>query len=691
MKKFLLSLLCLVGFTAAYADEVVFVADGATYSGTAETVTVKNNSSGNISGETFASDNITITHTKNNSNASNVASKAVRWYQDDLLTITPSAGTTITKIEAVIASGSKGAFSAPIGTVEGKGTTAGSSVTWTGSTTDPLVLTAVKQVRFSYMVITYSAGAVTKVSQPVITPNGGEITADTEISISCDTEDASIYYTIDGTDPTTASTLYEAPFKLASDATVKAIAVKEGLENSSIASATFNFPISYANIAEFIDAEDANAATISGTVTVVAQHGNYLFIQDESGKLIVFGSIGKTYNNGDQLTGIKGKYKLYNGLPEMESPVASTFGTATAGTAVEPETLTVEELSIDNLLAYIKLEGATISNISSKNATITDETGSVPLYNSLGIDLVAGENLTIVGFISCYKTTMQIMPLSITSASGKEVVEAPVIKPNGGAISKDQTIEITCATEGASIYYTVDGTDPTTESTLYEAPFTLDEECTIKAIAVADDMENSSIAEAAFTFTSENTRIVTYDFTTPSSLTPAQEEPALGQEAFVVLNDVELTAGDVTLVCAKGTATTDSRIWAGNNAYDLRIYKGSTMTISVENGTLTSIAFEGGDINNTYASSDNGTFEGKTWTASDEETKSVVFSISKNAKINTITVTYQYNSTSDIEDVVVESDEAVEYFNLQGVKIANPENGLFIRKQGNKASKVFVK
>lgn len=43
----------------------------------------------------------------------------------------------------------------------------------------------------------------------------------------------------------------------------------------------------------------------------------------------------------------------------------------------------------------------------------------------------------------------------------------------------------------------------------------------------------------------------------------------------------------------------------------------------------------------------------------------------------------------------IEMDEVIdgeaEYFNLQGVKVANPENGLYIKKQGNKASKVLVK
>lgn len=44
-----------------------------------------------------------------------------------------------------------------------------------------------------------------------------------------------------------------------------------------------------------------------------------------------------------------------------------------------------------------------------------------------------------------------------------------------------------------------------------------------------------------------------------------------------------------------------------------------------------------------------------------------------------------------VADVVIDENAAAEYFNLQGVRVANPENGIFIRRQGNKATKVLVK
>lgn len=46
---------------------------------------------------------------------------------------------------------------------------------------------------------------------------------------------------------------------------------------------------------------------------------------------------------------------------------------------------------------------------------------------------------------------------------------------------------------------------------------------------------------------------------------------------------------------------------------------------------------------------------------------------------------------SGVADLTVDENAPVEYYNLQGVKVANPENGIFIRRQGTKVEKIMVK
>lgn len=78
----------------------------------------------------------------------------VRWYQGETATLTPAAGVTIKKVFVQTVANSKGAFTTDKGTVEGTGVGAANPITWTGSTTDALVLTAAKQIRFSYIEVT---------------------------------------------------------------------------------------------------------------------------------------------------------------------------------------------------------------------------------------------------------------------------------------------------------------------------------------------------------------------------------------------------------------------------------------------------------------------------------------------------------------------------------------------------------
>lgn len=79
-----------------------------------------------------------------------------------------------------------------------------------------------------------------------------------------------------------------------------------------------------------------------------------------------------------------------------------------------------------------------------------------------------------------------------------ETVATPKL-PKSGEFSGSKTITITCATKGADIYYTTDGTTPSAASTLYTGSYTITATTTVKAIAIKSGMNDSEIATATYT------------------------------------------------------------------------------------------------------------------------------------------------------------------------------------------------
>ena len=93
---------------------------------------------------------------------------------------------------------------------------------------------------------------------------------------------------------------------------------------------------------------------------------------------------------------------------------------------------------------------------------------------------------------------MDFTEIEVTLEEGAApAVSTPVIT---GAASFYETAEISiaCSTEGANVYYTLDGAEPTAESALYAAPFEINATTTVKAIAIKGE-DKSAVAEKTFT------------------------------------------------------------------------------------------------------------------------------------------------------------------------------------------------
>lgn len=156
-------------------------------------------------------------------------------------------------------------------------------------------------------------------------------------------------------------------------------------------------------------------------------------------------------------------------------------------------------------------------NVYGKNSAYSAATD---LYNSSNQGTLLGTivcgtstELTIsgdyeyIGFRSA-SGAMYLTSVSIvweTGGSTTEKCAAPTFSPAAGTYSSAQNVTLSTSTEGATIYYTTDGAEPTTNSSVYNSAITVSQTTTIKAIAVAGGYDNSDVASATYTIVDPST------------------------------------------------------------------------------------------------------------------------------------------------------------------------------------------
>ncbi len=227
------------------------------------------------------------------------------------------------------------------------------------------------------------------VAKPVIS---GETPFDetTTVTINCETEGSTVYYTIDGTEPDNTSTPYTAAFTLDASATVKAIAYV-GETASQVATKEFVKNPSVANIAEMLAYEGTGEFKFTGDVVVTyfnSTNSQYVWVKDATGYSLLYNSNLSTAEpapkTGDVIKGgWKGKKSVYNKLIEVTNvTTASIDGTQ----EVTPVELTLADVKEAKQATYGWLRGVTITEVNNRNFTISDGENTVPGYNTYNTD-----------------------------------------------------------------------------------------------------------------------------------------------------------------------------------------------------------------------------------------------------------------------------------------------------------------
>lgn len=177
---------------------------------------------------------------------------------------------------------------------------------------------------------------------------------------------------------------------------------------------------------------------------------------------------------------------------------------------------------------------------------------------------------------------MYIKSIAITYTTGNattETVEAPVITPNGGVITAEDEISITCATEGATIMYSINYG----EEMEYSEPFTLEEDATVTAYAHCEGMEASNVATADFTVIKATSGCYYKVTTTPADWSGKYLIVYESQNNAYVFNAADAVNGYVA-------ATTDGKKIQANSIIDAEVVTIETTSsgyaINTKNGYI---------------------------------------------------------------------------------------------------------
>jgi hypothetical protein len=186
---------------------------------------------------------------------------------------------------------------------------------------------------------------------------------------------------------------------------------------------------------------------------------------------------------------------------------------------------------------YTSAQTVTISDATAGATIYYTTDGSVPTANSNiytdPITVSSTETLQAIATASGYSTSdVATAAYTITLPTA-----TPTFSLEAGPYTSAQTVTISDATAGATIYYTTNGTTPTTSSSVYSGPITVSSSETLEALATANGYSTSTVATAAYTI-----NIPTNPVPVLGSLSPAFTD-AGGADFTLTVSGSEFTAG----------------------------------------------------------------------------------------------------------------------------------------------------
>ncbi len=344
---------------------------------------------------------------------------------------------------------------------------------------------------------------------PVITPNGGTIYAATQVTITAE-EGATIYYTTDGSTPTPENgTQYTAPFTVSATTTVKARAYV-GDTYSNVTTAEFTYSDVQPSTGDFVLVTSASQLVAGNEYIIMSSYED----DWEDVYNVAFGAIssnsGTSLSEGFTVNGKIGESGSTVSLTDGSSVNVLTLGGSTGAWNLKQ--------SNDYYIVLPKSDTKLSTNASACSLVIT--IGSDYAANIQNKETTDSRQLRYYitsNYFRNYTTSQGKTENVYLYTRESNSVQPPVFTPAAGIYNVDVDVTISCATTGASIYYTTDGSEPTASTgILYDGnEILVNATTTIKAIAVKGD-NSSSVVTAEYTINkSTEIQTVTLDYSEP--------------------------------------------------------------------------------------------------------------------------------------------------------------------------------
>ena len=430
--------------------------------------------------------------------------------------------------------------------------------------------------------VVYEEGSTPTCATPTFSPAAGAVLSGTEVSISCATEGATIHYTTDGSDPTGTSATTQ-PISITSATTIKAIAVKEGSNNSAIATAAYTVVTPLTSMQAIFEAATSTSTptyiTFSNTwvVTGVSTNGKNAYITDGTKGMILFNSSATSESPvggltvGNTLSGtVQRSLKLYNGAAELEGFTTEglTKGTADLPAVQELDAAGIEALNGANTGSLIKISGA--CTLESSKYYVA----GVQLYNSLFAytNPTAGNNYNVTGVYVQYNSTKEVLPRSasdiemsssVVAVTGVDLTESSASVEVGETVTLHASVVPGTATDKDIVWSVTSGSDKASVANGVVTGLAAGE----AVIRAASHEDESIYDECTVTVTAADPtkHVVTFD-------------------ATVDMGESPLSKSNITLICTSGVLS---------NGSEYRLYKNSTTTFACSDGNITKIEFTG--------------------------------------------------------------------------------------------------